>query len=142
MYGKQNKEEESDEEEDEMLEALSISGKDSEQKKPKAPPQPEVKFLEIGSPTATLRILTDLKNIRKQDPQSLGFTASPVKIQDSTTSPDGEEFENLYHWHVKLFNFDKDSEIAKDLDKVAAVTGQDYILLEMKVSHTLEMMIY
>jgi ubiquitin-protein ligase len=53
--------------------------------------------LSIGSPTATLRLLNDLKNIRKQKKEELGFTAQPVKDAKSG-------LENLYHWHIKVFH--------------------------------------
>jgi len=37
----------------------------------------EKKFLEIGSPAASLRLIKDLKNIKRTDPKVLGFTAEP-----------------------------------------------------------------
>jgi len=37
----------------------------------------EKKFLEIGSPAASLRLIKDLKNIKRTDPKILGFTAEP-----------------------------------------------------------------
>jgi ubiquitin-conjugating enzyme E2 Q len=79
------------------------------------------KFLEIGSPTASLRLLKDLKTIRRSSDQKLGFTANPVKEP-------GKNLENLYRWEVKLFDFDGD--LGKDLSKQAKKT----IDLEMRFS--------
>jgi len=103
----------------------------------KAPPKPKTAqaeeeidnkaFLEIGSPTATMRLIKDLKNIAKGNPTELGFSAAPVAEQKSG-------LENLYHWNVKLFGFDKDSEIGKDMETYKKKTGQDYILVELRFS--------
>lgn len=85
------------------------------------------KFLDIGSPAATLRLLTDLKNITKQDPKELGFSAVPVK--DAKTG-----LENLYQWEVRLFGFDERSALGKDLAKLKAKAGVEHVTLEMRFS--------
>jgi len=84
-------------------------------------------FLEIGSPQATLRLISDLKNIKKPKPYKLGFTADPV-----TESKSG--LENLYHWHIKLYGIDEDSPLAKDMAEYKKKSGLDYVLLEMHFS--------
>jgi len=84
-------------------------------------------FLEIGSAQATLRIINDLKNIKKQKPEELGFAADPVVDKS-------KGLQNLYHWHIKLFGIDKDSPLFNDIQAFKKKTGQDYILLEMRFS--------
>lgn len=84
-------------------------------------------FLEIGSPTATMRLIRDLKSIQKGDPKQLGFSAAPSIDKKSG-------LENLYVWDIKLFGFDKDSELAKDMATFQKKTNQDHILLELRFS--------
>jgi len=84
-------------------------------------------FLEIGSPQATMRLINDLKNLRKQKPESLGFSADPVVEKKSG-------MENLYHWHIKLFGIDSSSPLYKDVQEFKKKTGYDHILLEMRFS--------
>ena len=74
-----------------------------------------------------MRLLTDLKNITKQDPKELGFSATPVK--DAKMG-----LENLYTWEVRLFGFDEKSAIGKDLAKLKAKTGVEHVTLEMRFS--------
>jgi len=82
-------------------------------------------FVEKGSPQATLRILNDLKSIRKQKKENLGFTADPVVESKSG-------LENLYHWHIKLFGLDPASDLYKDLQTLKKKNGMDHILLELR----------
>nr|BAK02238.1 predicted protein [Hordeum vulgare subsp. vulgare] len=84
-------------------------------------------FLEIGSPTATMRLIRDLKAIGNGKPDTLGFSATPVVDTKSG-------LENLYHWNVKFFGFEKGSEIAKDMEQYKKKTGQDSIQLELRFS--------
>lgn len=84
-------------------------------------------FLEIGTPAATMRLVTDLKNIYRSNSQDLGFSVAPV-----TDAKSG--LENLYHWHAKLFNFEKGSDLAKDMAKYQKKTGKDHILIELRFS--------
>jgi len=84
------------------------------------------KFLQIGSAMATLRLITDLKNIYKQDPKNLGFSAEPAL--------DTSGLQNLYHWNVKLFNFEEKCPIGKDLAKLKKSQGIDHVQLEMRFS--------
>jgi len=86
-------------------------------------------FLPIGSPSATMRLITDLKNIYKQKPQDLGFSAKPIIDPKSG-------LENLYHWEIRLFDIDKDSELYGDMVKFKKSTGQDYITLELRFPTT------
>lgn len=44
------------------------------------------------------------------------------------------KLENLYHWKIKLFGFDKKSSLYSDLQKYEKISGVNYILLEMKFS--------
>lgn len=84
-------------------------------------------FLEIGSAQATMRLINDLKNLRKQKPEELGFSADPVQDKKSG-------MENLYHWHIKLFGIDKDAPLYKDMMDFKKKTGHDHILIEMRFS--------
>lgn len=84
-------------------------------------------FLEIGSPQATMRLINDLKNLRKQKPEALGFGADPVADKKSG-------MENLYHWHIRLFGIDNESPLYKDMQDFKKKTGHDHILLEMRFS--------
>jgi len=122
-----------DEEDDDMGDEDDMLGLDSveKQSKPKKSKEDQEidakEFLEIGSATATMRLIKDLKNIQKGKPNELGFSATPVKDQKSG-------LENLYHWDVKLFNFDKDCDISKDMIAYKKKSGQDFILLELRFS--------
>jgi len=82
-------------------------------------------FLPIGSATATMRLIKDLKSISKAKPQEMGFDATPVKEKKTG-------LENLYHWEVHLFGFDKGSDLAKDMDAFKKKSGQEYITLELR----------
>jgi len=83
------------------------------------------KFLEIGSASASLRLLKDLKSMKKGNPEALGFTAEP-------RMEPGKNIENLYHWIVKL-RF-SDCQLAKDLQQAHKQYGIDYVELEMRFS--------
>lgn len=84
------------------------------------------KYLDIGSPAATLRLLRDLKEIKDATDNSLlGFEADPVI--DSRTGK-----ANLYHWEIKLSGFDGD--LASDMKAQAKTSGKDYVSLEMRFS--------
>jgi len=84
-------------------------------------------FLEVGSPTATMRLIRDLKNIQKSDPKALGFSATPAVDKASG-------LENLYHWEVKLTGFEKGTDIFKDMEAYKKKSNQDFILLELRFS--------
>eukprot|EP01114_Cavostelium_apophysatum_P016600 TRINITY_DN4762_c1_g1_i2.p2 TRINITY_DN4762_c1_g1~~TRINITY_DN4762_c1_g1_i2.p2 ORF type:complete len:333 (-),score=106.21 TRINITY_DN4762_c1_g1_i2:1344-2342(-) len=108
---------------------LGLDMKIDREPKPKKQKEEEndVKFLEVGSPSATMRLIKDLKNIQKGNPEALGFSATPVIEPKSG-------LENLYHWNVKLSGFEKGSELAKDMETFKKKTGQDHILLELRFS--------
>lgn len=84
-------------------------------------------FLEIGSAQATMRLINDLKALRKQKSDELGFRADPVPEKNSG-------MENLYHWHIKLFGIDKDAPLYKDMQEFKKKTNYDHILIEMRFS--------
>jgi hypothetical protein len=68
----------------------------------------EKEFLPVGSAAATMRLIKDLKNISKSNPKELGFSAGPI-VHKKTG------LENIYHWEVKLFGFDKGTDLLKYL---------------------------
>jgi len=82
------------------------------------------KFLDIGSRAATLRLIKDLKNIKRTDPKILGFTAEP-RVEP------GKNIENLYHWIVKL-KFDGD--LGHDIKEAQKKFSIDHVELEMRFS--------
>jgi len=83
------------------------------------------KFKEIGSPSATLRLISDLKNLYRENTKKHGFEAIP-KVDPSSG------LENLYEWEVRLFDFEGD--LAKDLREYQKKTGKNYITVSMKFS--------
>ena len=84
------------------------------------------KYVDIGSPSATLRLLRDLKEIKDaKSHETLGFEAEPVVDSNS-----GKQ--NLYHWEIRLSGFEGD--LAKDMREYKRQTGKDYITLEMRFS--------
>eukprot|EP01123_Difflugia_compressa_P012163 TRINITY_DN510_c0_g1_i1.p1 TRINITY_DN510_c0_g1~~TRINITY_DN510_c0_g1_i1.p1 ORF type:complete len:414 (+),score=105.93 TRINITY_DN510_c0_g1_i1:1315-2556(+) len=84
------------------------------------------KFLEIGSPAASLRLIKDLKSIKRADPALLGFTAEP-RVEP------GKNMENLYHWLVKL-RFD--GQLGRDLQEAQKKFGIEAVELEMRFSES------
>eukprot|EP00741_Cyanophora_paradoxa_P019623 tig00021135_g18942.t1 len=73
-----------------------------------------------GSRVATERLLKDLKAVHHSDAKNYGYDAFPVK-------------DNLYHWRVILFDFEKGSHLEKDLQAYAAKTaGKPEVELEVK----------
>lgn len=123
---------EEDEEEDQFEDDdLGLDTKVEKEPKPKKSKEEEEidtkTFLEVGSPTATMRLIRDLKTIQMGNVKDLGFSAAPA-----IDKPSG--MENLYHWEVKLFGFEKGSELAKDMETFKKKTNQDYILLELRFS--------
>jgi len=115
-----------DDEEDLGLESVDKQKSAPPKKKEPDPDLDTSKFLDIGSPTATLRILKDLRSIQKANTKDMGFTAQPV-LEKSKSK------ENLYHWEVRLF-FEKDTALYKDLQASKKKSGQDYITLELRFS--------
>jgi len=100
---------------------------------PKEPPPDPVeqlfkkkKFKQIGSASATLRLISDLKNLYRENTRKAhSFEAIP-KV-DSATG-----LENLYEWEVRLYDFE--GSLAKDLKEYTKKTGKDYITVSMKFS--------
>ncbi|XP_077981781.1 uncharacterized protein LOC144436793 [Glandiceps talaboti] len=73
---------------------------------------------QIFSNTAASGVLTnDLVKILESE-KRLGLSAEPVE-------------DNIYKWAVKLFDFQEDSDIAKDLGVIETKFGYNYIQLEM-----------
>jgi baculoviral IAP repeat-containing protein 6 len=78
----------------------------------------------IFSASASSAVLTnDLLFIMK-DEQSLGFSAEPID-------------DNIYHWRVKMFNFDTSSRLARDLVELKEKVGYDYV--ELDVSYKMDL---
>jgi len=119
-----------EEEQEEMISDEEPEPEPEKKEKPKKSKEEVInpkEFLEIGSPVATMRLIKDLKNIQKTNPKDLGFSAAPVLDQKSG-------MENLYQWHVKLFGFDKDTDLYKDMEMFKKKTQQDHILIELRFS--------
>jgi hypothetical protein len=68
-------------------------------------------FTGDGSAAATQRLISDLT----------GFTAAKTASFGFDAAPDGE---NLYVWKVELFDFEKDSLLAKDLEAYVRVRAR------------------
>jgi len=84
------------------------------------------KFKQIGSASATLRLISDLKSLyRENTKKQHGFEAIP-KVDPSTG------LENLYEWEVRLYDFE--GNLAKDLKEYTKKSGKDYITVTMKFS--------
>jgi ubiquitin-conjugating enzyme E2 Q len=64
------------------------------------------------------RLLYDLQEMNKSDPKVLGFS----------TEPCGND---IFSWQVKLFGFEKGSEMSKDLVKYKKSTGRDYVEVQV-----------
>lgn len=72
-----------------------------------------------SSQQATQRLLSELKQIMKTDPEKQGYSVKPIK-------------DNLYHWEVRFFDFDKEEPLAADLKK----TKEKAILLHVTFPQT------
>jgi len=72
-----------------------------------------------GSKQATERLMSELKQIMKSDPEKQGYSVKPLK-------------DNLYHWEVKFFNFDRTDPIGEDLAK----SKHKHILLNVTFPQT------
>jgi len=81
-----------------------------------------LEFAHSTSNAATLRLIQDLKALKRSQSNS-GFNAEPVKIHGKA---------NLYHWEVKLFDFE--GPLAKDLQQFKKQSGKDYITIHLKFS--------
>ena len=69
--------------------------------------------------SASRRLLTDLRTIMHSDSQKLGFS----------TMPKGN---NIFIWEVKVFGFEKGSDMYNDLQKYKQMKGIDYV--EMSIT--------
>jgi len=103
------------------------SGQPEERAKPKDLDKvdQEVASLEFAHTTsnaATLRLIQDLKSLKRSQAKS-GFTAEPVKINGKA---------NLYHWEVRLFDFE--GPLAKDLQQFKRQSNKDYITIHLRFS--------
>jgi ubiquitin-conjugating enzyme E2 Q len=119
-------EDEEDEDGSDGLDEFANSEEEVPQPKANAGPTlDKEKYMDIGSPAATLRLLRDLKEIKEAKNELLGFEADPV-----TDPRSGKQ--NLYHWEIRLSGFDGD--LASDMKQYAAESGKDYVSLEMRFS--------
>jgi len=82
----------------------------------------KLEFAHSTSNAATLRLIQDLKALKRSQSKS-GFSAEPVKIHGKA---------NLYHWEVKLFDFE--GPLAKDLIQYKKQSGKDFITIHLKFS--------
>jgi len=81
-----------------------------------------LEFAHSTSNAATLRLIQDLKSLKRSQSKS-GFNAEPVKINGKA---------NLYHWEVKLFDFE--GPLAKDLVQFKKQSGKDFITIHLRFS--------
>jgi len=81
-----------------------------------------LEFAHSTSNAATLRLIQDLKALKRSQSKS-GFSAEPVKIHGKA---------NLYHWEVRLFDFE--GPLAKDLQQFKKQSGKDYITIHLRFS--------
>ncbi|OHT07266.1 Ubiquitin-conjugating enzyme E2 Q2 [Tritrichomonas foetus] len=63
---------------------------------------------------AAKRLLSDLREMMKNDPKELGFSTEPMN-------------NDIFNWEVRLFGFEKGTDIEKDMIKYKQKTGRDYI---------------
>lgn len=68
---------------------------------------------------AELRLIQDLRTLQRVGEKSLGFRANPIDMK-------------LDHWSVQIFEFDKNTEFFRDMQKYKKMCGRDYI--EMSLS--------
>jgi len=83
----------------------------------------KMNFVQETSDSATLRLMTDLKNLLKANSKTSGFSAAPMKRG---------KMDDLYTWEVKLFGFDGD--LAKDMVEYKKKQNKDGILLHLRFS--------
>jgi len=69
-----------------------------------------------ASGQATQRLYSELKHILDSNPEKSGYSVEPID-------------DNLYLWELKLFNFDPEEPLAKDLRALNRVRSTDSILL-------------
>eukprot|EP01126_Amoeba_proteus_P016053 TRINITY_DN1734_c0_g1_i6.p1 TRINITY_DN1734_c0_g1~~TRINITY_DN1734_c0_g1_i6.p1 ORF type:complete len:254 (-),score=57.38 TRINITY_DN1734_c0_g1_i6:94-855(-) len=81
-----------------------------------------LKFAHATSDAATLRLIQDLKALKRSQSKS-GFSAEPMKVNGKA---------NLYHWEIKLFDFE--GPLAKDIIQYKKQTGKDYIVIHLRFS--------
>lgn len=100
--------------------------KEQERKKADLDPKgkakgPNAKVEQIFSSTAATGVLTnDLLHIM-QFSSELGFSADPID-------------DNIYHWRVKMFNFDNESTIGKQLEEIEKAYGYSYVELGVELT--------
>jgi len=123
-------EENEDNEDFEVEDDLGLDTKVEKEKPKKSKEELEIdnkSFLEVGSPTATMRLIRDLKSIQSGNKDQLGFSAAPTI--DTKTG-----LENLYHWNVKLFGFEKGTDLYKDMESFKKNCKEDFITIELRFS--------
>ena len=70
-----------------------------------------------GSKMASDRLMKELASISEKN--DFGYSAEPIN-------------DDLYHWQVKFFDFDKNSDLGKDLKKLKKNRGFDFIELDLR----------
>jgi len=81
-----------------------------------------LRFAHSTSDAATLRLIQDLKALKRSQSKD-GFSAEPISVGGKA---------NLYHWEIRLFDFD--GPLASDLEQYKRQTGKDYITLHLRFS--------
>jgi len=81
-----------------------------------------LKYAHSTSDAATLRLIQDLKALKRSQSKH-GFSAEPLFVGGRA---------NLYHWEVRLFDFD--SPLAGDLEQYKRQSGKNYITLHLRFS--------
>eukprot|EP01098_Paradermamoeba_levis_P002090 TRINITY_DN1248_c0_g1_i1.p1 TRINITY_DN1248_c0_g1~~TRINITY_DN1248_c0_g1_i1.p1 ORF type:complete len:352 (+),score=96.87 TRINITY_DN1248_c0_g1_i1:57-1112(+) len=92
------------------------------------PPKPKKKentlkvedfFTGSGSKGASERLIKDLSSIMADEKPKYGFSASPIQ-------------DDLYHWEVRFFDFEKGSGLEKDMIEMKKKKGVEHIILDVR----------
>eukprot|EP01100_Stratorugosa_tubuloviscum_P002567 TRINITY_DN1605_c0_g1_i1.p1 TRINITY_DN1605_c0_g1~~TRINITY_DN1605_c0_g1_i1.p1 ORF type:complete len:310 (+),score=123.67 TRINITY_DN1605_c0_g1_i1:69-998(+) len=79
----------------------------------------DAKFTGTGNKQGNEALMRELRVLLSDDTKKFGYSATPLG-------------DNIYHWHIKLFGFDKGTPLQKDLEKLESKGGINHVLLEMK----------
>jgi ubiquitin-conjugating enzyme E2 Q len=85
---------------------------------PEKPPEdtitPSLRARFNPSSGAAMRLIKDLKEMMQSNSKELGFSCEPIG-------------NDIFNWGVKVFGFDKGSEMHKDLQRYKVQTGRDWV---------------